>query len=230
MAVLTVNFMRSTFVWGFSAFVFLVTSASAAPMSSGEIQDLVNRLQALHESSNSLEANFREERRMAMLKEPVVSQGKIWFTMPDKIRREIGGSTPSTTVINGKKMVIFYPKFKEEELYDLEKRPMLKDSLQALTAGLNFRQVSAYYNIEGSHEGNQYRVVLTPKTAAIRKIVKSVTLTIDRNLTPQHVVFESARGEKVNVTYSDVRRDPVPESVYQFNPPPGTNVTTPLGS
>ncbi|MBV9492374.1 MAG: outer membrane lipoprotein carrier protein LolA [Verrucomicrobia bacterium] len=224
--------MRRTFVFGAIASVFLAASspAPAVPMSSGEIQDLVNRLQALHESNSSLQANFREERRMAMLKDPVMTQGKIWFTMPDKIRREIGGNTPSTTVINGRKMVIFYPKFKEAEVYDLEKRPMLKDSLQALTAGLNFRQVSTYYNIEGSKEGNDYQVILTPKTAAIRKIVRSVTLTMDRNLTPQHVVFESARGEKVSVTYSDVRRDPVPESFFQFSPPPGTNVTTPLGS
>jgi outer membrane lipoprotein-sorting protein len=222
--------MRNKFVSGLIASAFLAGTAFAAPMSPGEIQDLLNRLQAMHESSNSLQANFREERHMSMLKEPVVTQGKIWFTIPDKIRRDIGGNTPSTTVINGRKMVIFYPKFKEEEVYDLEKRPMLKESLQALTAGLNFRQVSTYYNVEGSKEGNEYRIVLTPKTAAIRKVVKSVTLTMDRNLTPQHVLFESARGERVEITYSDVRRGPVPESMYQFSAPPGTNVTTPLGS
>jgi outer membrane lipoprotein-sorting protein len=223
--------MRRKFISAFIVSAFLAgTGAVAAPMSPGEIQDLLNRLQAMHESSNSLQANFREERHMSMLKEPVVSQGKIWFTIPDKIRRDIGGNTPSTTVINGRKMVIFYPKFKEEEVYDLEKRPMLKDSLQALTAGLNFRQVSTYYNVEGSKEGDDYRIVLTPKTAAIRKIVKSVTLTMDRNLTPQHVLFESARGDRVDITYSDVRREPVPESMYQFSAPPGTNVTTPLGS
>ncbi|MBW0001413.1 MAG: outer membrane lipoprotein carrier protein LolA [Verrucomicrobia bacterium] len=224
--------MRRKFISAFIASAFLAGSAAAvaAPMSSGEIQDLLNRLETMHESNSSLQADFREERHMSMLKEPVVSQGKIWFTIPDKIRRDIGGNTPSTTVINGRKMVIFYPKFKEEEVYDLEKRPMLKDSLQALTAGLNFRQVSTYYNVEGSKEGNDYQIVLTPKSGAIRKVVKSVTLTLDRNLNPQHVVFVSSRGERVEVSYSDVRREPVPESMYQFNAPPGTNVTTPLGS
>lgn len=224
--------MRRKFISAFMASAFLAGSAAAvaAPMSPGEIQDLLNRLQTMHESNSSLQANFREERHMSMLKEPVVSQGKVWFTIPDKIRRDIGGNTPSTTVINGRKMVIFYPKFKEEEVYDLEKRPMLKDSLQALTAGLNFRQVSTYYNVEGSKEGNEYQIVLTPKTGAIRKVVKSVTLTLDRNLNPQHVVFESSRGERVDVSYSDVRREPVPDSMYQFSPPPGTDVTTPLGS
>ncbi len=225
--------MQRSFLVGGAALVCwlgLLATGGAAPLSPAEVQDLVKRLQALHESSNSLQANFREERRMAMLKDAVVSQGKIWFTMPDKIRREIGGNTPSTTVINGQRMVIFYPRFNEAELYDLEKRPMLKDSLQALTAGLNFQKVSNFYNIEGSREGGGYQVVLTPKTSALRKIVRSVTLGMDANLTPQRVDFESARGEKVNILYSDVRRDPVPDNVYQWMPPAGTKVTTPLGS
>jgi outer membrane lipoprotein-sorting protein len=222
--------MRRFWLSGLILAAIAVASASAASLPPAEVQDLVNRLQAAHENNSSLQANFREERRMAMLKDAVVSQGKIWFTLPDKIRREIASNTPSITVINGRKMVIFYPKFKEEESYDLEKRPILKDSLQALTAGLNFRQVSTFYNIEAFREGNDYRVLLTPKTAGIRRIMKSVTLTIDQNLTPERVNFESASGERVAITYSDVRRDPVPESFYEFNPPPGTKVTTPLGS
>jgi outer membrane lipoprotein-sorting protein len=222
--------MRRLWLSGLIFTAVAVTRTLAAPLPPSEIQDLVSRLQAVHENNSSLQANFREERRMAMLKDAVVSQGKIWFTLPDKIRREIGGSTPSVTVINGRKMVIFYPNFKEEELYDLEKRPILKDSLQALTAGLNFRQVSTYYNIEASREGNDYQILLTPKTAGIRKIMKSVTLTVDQNLTPQRVNFESARGERVSITYSDVRRDPVAESFYEFSPPAGTKITTPLGS
>jgi len=33
---------------------------------------------------------------------------------------------------------------KEEEVYDLEKRPTLKNSLQALTAGLDFQQLNKF--------------------------------------------------------------------------------------
>jgi outer membrane lipoprotein-sorting protein len=166
---------------------------------------------------------------MAMLKDPVVNEGKVWCTLPDKIRREIGGNTPSTTVIDGKKMVIYYPNFKEEELYDLERRPVLRDSLQALTAGLDFQQVYNFYNIEAAKEGNVYQIVLTPKTSALRKVVRSVVLTVDPNLAPARVDFESARGEKVSITYSNVRREAIPESMFQFTTPPGTNVTKPLG-
>src|SRR5258708_26242581 len=83
--------------------VCAATVLRAAPLSQDEINDLVQRLQTVYQNRTSLQANFREERHVAILKEPVVNQGKIWFTPPDKIRREIGGNSPSTTVIDGKK-------------------------------------------------------------------------------------------------------------------------------
>jgi outer membrane lipoprotein-sorting protein len=206
------------------------TITQAAPLTQDEINDLVQRLETVYQNRTSLQADFREERHVAILKEPVINQGKIWFTPPDKIRREITGNSPSTTVIDGKKMTIYYPNLKTAEQYDLVKRPIIRQSLEALTAGLNFQRVADYYNIEGTKEGNSYVVTLIPKTAAIRRLVKSLTLTMQTDLTPEKVDFESPRGERVFINYSDVKRDPVPDSEYDFTPPAGTNVTNPFGS
>jgi outer membrane lipoprotein-sorting protein len=202
----------------------------ASPLTQGDIDQLVQKLQALHTSQPSLQANFREERHLAMLKDPVVNEGKVWFTLPDKIRREIGGKTPSTTVTDGKKVSIYYPNYQQVEIYDLEKRPIIKDTLRALTAGLNFREVTNYYDITGSKNGNEYQLTLTPKTAAVRKLVKTVDLTIDENLTPLRVVIQDSKGQIFTESYSNVRRDTLPASTFEFSPPPGTKVSTPLGN
>ena len=163
-------------------------------------------------------------------KDPVVNEGKVWFTLPDKIRREIGGKTPSTTVTDGKKVSIYYPNYQQVEVYDLEKRPIIKDTMRALTAGLNFREVATYYAIEGSKNGNEYQLTLTPKTAAVRKLVKTVDLTIDENLTPKRVVIHDSKDQVFTETYTNVRRDTLPASTFEFSPPPGTKVSTPLGN
>jgi outer membrane lipoprotein-sorting protein len=204
--------------------------ASASPMTQSDIDQLIQKLQTLHNTHPSLQANFREERRLAMLKDPVVNEGKVWFTLPDKIRREIGGKTPSTTVIDGKKMSIYYPNYQQLEVYDLEKRPVIKDSLRALTAGLNFREVTSYYDLQGSKNGSEYQITLSPKTAAVRKLVKTVDLTIDENLTPVRVVVHDNKGQVFTITYTNVRRETLPESTFEFSAPPGTKVSTPLGN
>jgi outer membrane lipoprotein-sorting protein len=202
----------------------------ASPMTQSDIDQLVQKLQALHNTQPSLQANFREERHLAMLKDPVVNEGKVWFTLPDKIRREIGGRTPSTTVTDGKKVSIYYPNYQQLEVYDLEKRPIIKDTLRALTAGLNFREVTTYYDIVGSKNGSEYQLTLTPKTAAVRKLVKTVDLTIDENLTPVRVVIQDSKGQMFTEAYTNVRRDTLPSSTFEFSPPPGTKVSTPLGN
>ena len=204
--------------------------ACASPMTQSDIDQLIQKLQTLHNTQPSLQANFREERRLAMLKDPVVNEGKVWFTLPDKIRREIGGKTPSTTVIDGKKMSIYYPNYQQLEVYDLEKRPVIKDSLRALTAGLNFREVTSYYDMQGSKNGSEYQITLSPKTAAVRKLVKTVDLTIDENLTPVRVIVHDNKGQVFTITYTNVRRETLPESTFEFSAPPGTKVSTPLGN
>ena len=204
--------------------------AYASPMTQSDIDQLVQKLETLHNTQPSLQANFREERHLAMLKDPVVNEGKVWFTLPDKIRREIGGKTPSTTVTDGKKVSIYYPNYQQLEVYDLEKRPIIKDTMRALTAGLNFREVASYYNIEGSKNGSDYQLTLTPKTAAVRKLVQSVDLTIDEKLTPVRVIIHDSKGQIFTETYTNVRRDTLPASTFEFAAPPGTKVSTPLGN
>jgi outer membrane lipoprotein-sorting protein len=210
--------------------VVLTPSLNASPLTQSDVDQLIQKLQALHESKPSFSANFREERHNPMLKDPVVNEGKVWFTLPDKIRREIDGKTPSTTVIDGKKMSIYYPNFKEVEVYDMEKRPMLKDSISAITAGLDFRRVTNFYTIEGSKDDSEYHLRLTPKTASVKKLVQSVDVTIDENLTPSHVDVVDVKGGKISEVYTNVRRDNIPPATFDFSPPPGTKVSTPLGS
>jgi outer membrane lipoprotein-sorting protein len=199
-------------------------------VSDAQVDQLIGKLEAKHESTPYLQASFREERHLAALKEPDVKQGKIWFVPPDKIRREITGAQPSTTVINGDQMWIYYPKFNDVEKYDISKRPELRDSVQAITAGLNFQKVRSLYNVTASSEGDGYRINLVPRTGAAKKVVKALTLTLDADLIPRRVDFESPRGEQVTVSYSNVRREEIPDSTFEFTPPPGATVTTPLGS
>src|SRR5258708_39700162 len=110
-----------------------VSVLRAAPLSQDEINDLVQRLQTVYQNRTSLQANFREERHVAILKEPVVNQGKIWFTPPDKIRREIGGNFPRTPLIDGKKMTIYYPNLKTAGQEEVGAKPIIPASLKELT-------------------------------------------------------------------------------------------------
>jgi outer membrane lipoprotein-sorting protein len=208
----------------------IVGSTHAAPLSSSEVDELIARLENVYRSRESVEANCREERQARILKEPIVNQGKFWFTPPDKVRREITGKSPSTTVIDGNTMTIYYPNQKTAEIYDLNKLPSVRESVQALTAGLSFQQVRSYYTVEASKEGSEYTVTLTPKSSAFRRFFRSLTVLLDSNLRPLRSDVENTRNERISITYSNARHEPISDSVFQFSPPAGTNITHPLGN
>jgi outer membrane lipoprotein-sorting protein len=214
-----------------AAIVFaMVASAQAAPLSSSEVDQLIARLENVYQSRGSVEVNFREERQTRILKEPLVDQGKLWFTPPDKVRREITGNSPSTTVIDGNTMTIYYPNQKTAAIYDLNKQPSIRDSVQALTAGLSFQHVRSYFTVEAAKEGSQYTVTLTPTASGFRRFFRSLTLLLDSNLRPLRSDVVTTRNERISTTYSNARHEPISDSVFQFSPPPGTNITHPLGS
>jgi outer membrane lipoprotein-sorting protein len=88
------------------AFAYASFADSGCTTSQSETQELVRRIQSASESRPSIEANFLEERQTGLLKQPLRNEGKIWATLPAKIRREISGTTPSATVIDGKNMIV----------------------------------------------------------------------------------------------------------------------------
>ncbi len=81
-----------------------------------EVEALLARL-AESRGGSGMQANFREERRLALMEKPVIETGTVSFLPPDMFRREVNGG--SLTVCNGDTLWIFYPQFREVEKYTL---------------------------------------------------------------------------------------------------------------
>lgn len=192
--------------------------------------DLLQRLDALKQRAPSLQADFSESRNSRLLKNPVASQGTIAFSVPNRFRREVKGNNPSLTISDGKVLWLYYPNFKEAELYTLGQRAMFDDAMAALTAGLNFGQVERYYHLTASNgENGGYVITLTPKKSNLRRIVKSLTVHLDADLDVRRTEFQMPKGDAVVTEYRNVRRTQLPASTFEFTPPTGVNVSKPLG-
>jgi chaperone LolA len=205
------------------------SSATAAQLSSAETADLLKSLQVHREKNPALVAEFTEQKASRLLAEPLVSQGTLSFQAPNKFRRELKGKNPSMTVSNGQRMWIYYPNFKEAELYQLGQRAFFDDAIAALTAGLNLQQVSDFYGIKAFREENKHRLVLTPRTSGLRRLLKELTVWLEPDLTIDRTEALLPKGDRVVTNYRNPRSAPLPASTFEFTPPKDANVTQPLG-
>ncbi len=207
----------------------LSTSASAQELTAPEQKALIARLQSQRAEFPAMSGEFSEEKTTRLLTKPIVSSGEIAFLAPNKFRREIRGNSPSTTVCNGKELWIHYPKFNEAEHYTLGEKQFFDDSLAALTAGLNFDGVEKFFAVAAAKDSAGYRIVLTPRTASLRRILTALTVWLDAGGTIQKADATLPKGDRIVTTYKNLRPAKTNAAKFEFTPPPDVKVSTPLG-
>ena len=206
-----------------------VLPARAAELAPAERATFLQQLRDLHVKEPDFEATFTEQRTSHLLNKPVVSEGSVDFSVPDKFRRDVRTPSPSLTVSDGHTMWIFYPAFNEVELYTLGQRSYFDESLSALTAGLNFEHIDEYYNFRAYHDSSGYRLELVPKKPSLRRVVQQLILFLSDDLLPTRTEITLPKGDHLSTVYHNAHRSALPPSLFEFIPPTNAHITHPLG-
>lgn len=201
----------------------------AEPLSPTDLKALLGRIREKRAAAPQVQADFQEEKSVHLLNKPIVSTGKMWFQSPNKFRREAKGSSPSISVSDGQQLWIYYPKFKSAEHYSLGKRSPLDAGIAALTASLNLENVEGTYHIAGTKEADGYQLQLTPRNPSMKRFLQTFSIRMNDELQVVRTDMLQPNGDRFVTTYSNESRAPIPPSTFEFTPPPGTDVTTPLG-
>jgi outer membrane lipoprotein-sorting protein len=213
-----------------SLLAILAIVGHAADLTQEDEKPLLAKLREQRAQFPAMTADFTEERITRLLNKPIRSSGTIAFHAPNKFRRELKGTSPSLTVCNGAELWIFYPNFKEAEHYTLGQKQFFDDSLAALTAGLNFQEVERFFRVSPSRDGAGYRIVLTPKSAGLRRLLTSLTV----HLTSEGIVETTdallPKGDRVTTSYKNVRFAKKVDASFDFKPPADAHVSSPLGN
>jgi outer membrane lipoprotein carrier protein len=209
--------------------MLLAPVAKAEPLSPADIKGLLGRIRDKRAAAPQVQADFREEKTVRMLNKPIGSSGKVWFQSPNKFRREAKGNSPSITVSDGQQLWIYYPNFKSAERYSLGRRSPLDAAIAAITASMNLENVESLYHITGTREANGYLLQLAPRNPSMKRFLQTFTIRMNNDLQVERTEMIQPNGDRIVTTYTNESRAPIPASTFEFTPPAGTDVTTPLG-
>jgi outer membrane lipoprotein carrier protein len=216
--------MRTTFLS-----VVFVTALTAithgAPVSEGELKNLLAAIR----QNRSTQADFQEQRVIRLMKNPVQSSGTVWFQTPNKFRREVKGNSPSITVSDGRELWIYYPNFKSAERYPLGKGSPLDATVAAINSALNLENIESSFNVTATKSDGGHELALLPRTASMKRVFQKLDLRINSEFRVERTDMLLPNGDRIVTTYSNQKRAAIPAATFEFKPPPGTEVTTPLG-
>ena len=213
------------FIYGIFLAFALTSGAKSAPLSGGELKNLLAAIR----QNRTTQADFHEERVIRLMKKPVVSSGTVWFQPPNKFRREVKGNSPSVTVSDGGELWIYYPNFKSAERYPLGKGSPLDATVAAINSALNLENIETSFNISATKSDTGHELALLPRIAAMKRVFQKLDLRINDKSRVERTDMLLPNGDRIVTTYSNQTRAAIPPSTFEFKPPSGTEVTTPLG-
>jgi outer membrane lipoprotein-sorting protein len=216
--------MRALVFAGLASIV-LTSIARTAPLSEADLKNLLAGVR----QNRSTQADFQEQRVLRLMKKPILSSGTIWFQPSNKFRREVKGNSPSVTVSDGRQLWIYYPNFKSAERYPLGKGSPLDSTVTAINSALNLENIENTFQITAIKSDKGYELTLLPRTGSMKRVFQKLDLHISENLRVERTDMLLPSGDRIVTTYSNQTRAPVPASSFEFKPPSGTEVTTPLG-
>jgi outer membrane lipoprotein carrier protein len=211
------------------ALLLLAVTAQAQPLSPADVKNLLERIREIRAATPHVQADFREEKTIHLLNKPIVTSGKVAFQAPNKFRREVTGSAPSVMVSNGHDLWIYYPNFKSAEHYSLGKRSPVDAAIATINTALNLENVENTFAITGTKIDNRYELELSPRAPAMKRMFDKFALHLNKDLLADRTEMLQPNGDRVVTTYANQSRAPIPAATFEFAPPAGTEITTPLG-
>jgi outer membrane lipoprotein-sorting protein len=184
------------------------SAADAGSVRSGAVDgaqaavDLASVLQQLSQIE-ALSANFREEKRMALLAQPLISEGSLHYERPRKLARHSERPRASSMVLSGD--VLTFGDRQRSESIGLSSQPALRvlvDTFVSVLAGDRAAlERVAEVSLEPTSSG--YRIRVVPKDAGVKRLVQSMTFEGQGALLSRMEVLD-ATGDRTSTTFSRV--------------------------
>ena len=207
------------------AALLTASALNAQELSPKEVETFLSRLSESRGGA-AMQANFREERRLALMNKPVIETGTVSFLPPDKFRRQVDGG--SLTVCDGDTLWLFYPQFGEAEKYTLSSNRPLRESVAAMTSGFGLQNLSKNYDVQAWKTPDGHHAKLTPKTSSLRKAVTEIQVDISNEFSAKRLEIVGTEGDRTFITFSNERRVNLSPENFRFQPPEGVRVSEPL--
>ncbi len=141
---------------------------------------VVQRVQAQQKTTNTLEADFRQEKTLALLSKPEASTGHFTFEKPNSVLWSYDAPKRVQMLIANGMMTTYYPDLRKAEQIEVKKYQDRIFKYMGTSAALD--DLSSFFDFTFSNKSGQPSFVLdlTPKSKSIAKRVQHIKIWIDK--------------------------------------------------
>lgn len=216
----------------FSKFALAALCAAAvvvpvrAAVDPNSLDEVVKRVQAQQKKTQTVEADFRQEKTLSLLAKPEVSTGRFVYAKPNSVHWTYDAPKRVEMVIANGVLTTYYPDLHKAERVEVKRFQDRIFKYMGTSTALD--DLGTFFNFTFTNTANQpeYVLDLSPKSKGIAKRVQHIRIWIDKKsyLTTKFEYTE-ADGDVTRYEFLNIRINaPVEQSRFTLNLPPNVQV------
>jgi outer membrane lipoprotein carrier protein len=204
----------------------------AAPLSAARkadpssLEEVIKKVQQVQKTTSTLQADFRQEKEMALLSKPEVSTGTFTYSKPNSVLWVYESPKRVQMLINKGVMTTYYPDLNKAETLDVRR---FQDRIfRYMGASGAIDELSQYFDFTfvDNAASPVWTLDLNPKSRLVAKRVRHIKLAIDKKtyLTTK-VEYTEGDGDVTRYEFTNIRiNEPIAQSKFTLNLPPTVRV------
>jgi outer membrane lipoprotein-sorting protein len=208
--------------------VTLAIPLSAAPKKPAlvTIEEVVRKVQELQKKTRTLEATFHQEKELALLAKPEVSNGTFVFSKPNNVLWDYEAPKRVTMLITNGLLTTYYPDLNKAESVDVKR---FEDRIfKYMGASGAIDELGRYFNFTFTDNASNpaYMLDLTPKSRVIARRVQRIKIWIDKqSYVTSKLEYVEGDGDTTRYEFTNVKiNQPVEQSRFTLTLPAGVRV------
>lgn len=194
-------------LWLSILFVTMGLFASAqTQLSESQSQEIKASLTEAASSMQTMQCRFVQSKTMAMLTEPSVSEGKMYFSSPDRLRWEYLTPYPFALVVNGEKIVKVTDG--KSEVLDGNSGRMYQGITNMIIGSASGKKLfdTSTFDVVLYDDGVCWKAEMTPKRRDMKRMFSQLVFHFDKkSQVIDHVEFVEPSGDKTIIQFEEIQ-------------------------
>jgi outer membrane lipoprotein carrier protein len=192
------------------------------------LDEVIARVQEQQKTTSTLEADFRQEKILALLAKPEVSTGHFTFSKPNNVLWRYDAPKRVEMLIANGMLTTYYPDLNKAEQIEVKRYQDRIFKYMGATGAID--ELGTYFDFTFRNVSNapSFELDLKPKTKGIAKRVRHIKIWIDKKsyLTTKFEYTEGD-GDITRYEFTNVRvNEPIEQRRFTLNLPANVRVET----
>lgn len=194
----------------------------------GSLEEVIKHVQEQQRSTNTLQADFRQEKELALLSKPEVSTGTFVYSKPNNVLWSYDAPKRVQMLITNGKLTTFYPELNKAEMLDVKRFEDRIFKYMGATGAID--ELARYFDFTFTNKPSEatYVLDLKPKTGTVAKRVQRIKLWIDKkSYLTSKIEYVEGDGDITRYEFKNIKVNaPIPQGRFVLNLPPNVKVET----